>query len=179
MCDDFEGFDNDFDNGDFMDDSFEDSFEGETDGSFAGESESDDKSGDTDLDGEPDDGDDFTAKDAFMVGSFAGLAYEEGIEGGRRKRLLKEQSKRRKRKRFSNDPEQALIRTELNGPDRPFILHFYGWTVWTVHQQSPVKIFSTVFIGLGRIFKLFFVKNTVMAEIAINHSLSPKRIITY
>ena len=102
MCDDFEGFDNDFDNGDFMDDSFEDSFEGETDGSFAGESESDDKSGDSDLDGEPDDGDDLTV-DPFFIGGAMGFAYEEGVEEGRRKRLLKEQSKRRKR--FSDDSD--------------------------------------------------------------------------
>ena len=61
------------------------------------------------LDGEPDHEDEpdepasqvdeFTGKDAFLAGSFASWAYEEG----RRKRLLKEQSKRRKRKKFSDD----------------------------------------------------------------------------
>ena len=39
--------------------------------------------------------DDFTAKDAFFAGSFAGWAYEEGLN----------KRKRRKRKRFGDDSD--------------------------------------------------------------------------
>jgi hypothetical protein len=94
MCDDFE---NDFDNDDdFMgEDQFEDSLEGEMDDPF---------DGDSDLDGEPDDaesqGDDLTV-DPFFIGGAMGFAYEEGVEERHRKRLLKEQSKRRKQKKFN------------------------------------------------------------------------------
>ena len=81
-------------------DSLENSLEEDLDEPFAG---------DIELDDEPDQTeskeDDFTARDAFLAGSFAGWAYEEGVDERRRKRLLKEQFKRRKRKKFSDDSE--------------------------------------------------------------------------
>ena len=53
--------------------------------------------GDSDLDGEPDDAesqeDEFTARDAFFLGSAIGWGYEEGLT----------ERKRRKRKKFSDD----------------------------------------------------------------------------
>ena len=97
----------------FMDDDYDEgesthnpSFEGEYDG----DTEMDDSlEGDSDLDGEPDEAqsqdDKFTAKDAFLAGAFAAWAFEEGVEERRRKRWLKEQSKRRKRKKFSDDSD--------------------------------------------------------------------------
>jgi hypothetical protein len=44
-----------------------------------------------------------TSLDPFFIGGAMGFAYEEGFEEGRRKRLLKGQSKRRKRKKFCDD----------------------------------------------------------------------------
>jgi hypothetical protein len=89
MCDDFE---NDFDNNDdFMD---EDEYDADM--------EVDDPlDGDSDLDGEPDDAesqgqeDDFTAKDAFIVGGAFGWGYEEGLR----------ERKQRKRRRYSDDSD--------------------------------------------------------------------------
>ena len=95
MEDYFEDFDDFGENGFTDDDSFEDSLEEEMDEPFTD---------DADLDGEPDEGDDLTV-DPFFIGGAMGFAYEEGVEEGRRKRLLKEQSKRRKRKRFSDELE--------------------------------------------------------------------------
>jgi len=86
---------------DFMDeDLFEDNFEGEMDEPFIDgpdHEEEPDKAESQD--------DKFTAKDAFLVGAFAAWAFEEGVEEGRRKRLLKGQSKRRKRKKISDDSD--------------------------------------------------------------------------
>ena len=98
MCDDFE---NDFDNDDdFMgEDQFEDSIEGEMDEPFTGDTDLDDE-----LEKAESQGDDLTL-DPFILGGAMGFAYEEGFEEGRRKRLLKGQSKRRKREKFSDDSE--------------------------------------------------------------------------
>jgi hypothetical protein len=94
MCDYFD----DFDNHNFLeDDSFEDGLEGEMNDPFAGDSEPDENPD------EAESKDGFTATHAFLAGSFAAWAYEEGFEEGHRKKVLKEQSKRRKRKRFSDD----------------------------------------------------------------------------
>ena len=86
-----EDFFDDFDNDDFMDEnSFEDSFERELDEPFTS---------DTDLEDKPkqaeSQGDEFTAKDAFFIGSAMGFGYEEGLR----------ERKRRKRKRFSDDSD--------------------------------------------------------------------------
>lgn len=55
--------------------------------------------GDTELKDKPDQAesqdDDFTAKDAFILGGAMGFAYEEGLR----------ERKRRKRKRFSDDSD--------------------------------------------------------------------------
>ena len=92
-----ESFCDDFENDDFMNvDAFEDSFDEDLELDYP-------LAGDTEPNEAPDDAeskDDLTAKDAFLAGSFASWAYEEGFEEGRRKRLLKEQSKRRNRKKF-------------------------------------------------------------------------------
>ena len=98
MCDFFDDYEDNFDNDDFMDeDSFEDSLEGEMDEPFTDDTELEDK-----PDQPESQGDDLTI-DPFFIGGAMGFAYEEGVEESRRKRLLKEQSKRRKRKKFSND----------------------------------------------------------------------------
>ena len=84
MCD-FDDFEDDY--YDFKDeDSFEDEYDvdAEMDESFDCESE---------HDGEPDEAesqdDDFTAKDAFIIGGAMGFAYEESLnEGKRRKREI-------------------------------------------------------------------------------------------
>ena len=82
-------------------DSFEDEYDSDTemDEPFAGDTEPEDR-----ID-EAESHDDFTAKDAFIVGGAFGWGYEEGVEESCRKRLLKEQSKRRKRKKLSDDSE--------------------------------------------------------------------------
>jgi hypothetical protein len=81
----------DFKDNGFMDeDSFEDSLEENL--------ETHDLNGaDSGLNGEHDqtDLDDFTAKDAFFVGSTVGNAYEEGLDERRRRELLKKKSKNR------------------------------------------------------------------------------------
>jgi hypothetical protein len=100
MEDYFEDFDDFGENGFTDDDSFEDSLEGEMDEPFADEPDHED---------EPDEAesqdDHFTAKDAFILGGAMGFAYEEGVEERRRKRLSKEQSKQRKRKKISDDSD--------------------------------------------------------------------------
>jgi hypothetical protein len=80
MCD----FEDDFDNDDFMDE----------------DTEMDDPlDGDSDLDNEPIEAepqdDEFTAKDAFFAGSFAGWAHEESLR----------ERKRKKGKKFSDDSD--------------------------------------------------------------------------
>ena len=104
MEDFFDDFEDDFNNdGDFMDDdSFEDTFDEdlEPENSFDDDLESDSNEIAKD---EPCD-DNLTAREATILGGAMGFAYEEGVEEGRRKRLLKEQYKRRKRKKFS-DPD--------------------------------------------------------------------------
>ena len=79
-------FIDDFDDGDFMDnDSLEDSFEEncEAEGSF----DNDPEMGDEPDEAEPHDN--FTARDAFILG-VAMFAYEEGLEEAERRRLEKE-----------------------------------------------------------------------------------------
>jgi hypothetical protein len=92
MCDFFDDFDDNYDEGASMDDdSFEDEYDADT--------EMDDPlDGDSDFDGEPDDAeskDDFTAKEAFVIGAALGFAYEQGLR----------EQKRRKGKRFSDDSD--------------------------------------------------------------------------
>jgi len=86
MCDFFDDFEEE--------DSFEDEYEPDT--------EMDDPlDGDSDLDSEPDEvesqGDDFTAKDAFILGGSIGWAYSKGKEERERQRLIqKSNSKKNK-----------------------------------------------------------------------------------
>ncbi len=100
MEDFFDDFDDDYDEGEFMDeDSFEDNLEEDL--------EMDEpSSGDSEFNNEPEDtesqNDEFTAKDAFFLGGWMNWAYMEGVEETRRKLLLKEQSKRRKRNKCSD-----------------------------------------------------------------------------
>ena len=88
MEDFFDNFDDDFDEGEFMDDdSFEERFEEEM--------EMDDTlEGTTELDDEQDnvesEEDEFTSKDAFLLGGAMGFAYEEGLEERKRRKLEKE-----------------------------------------------------------------------------------------
>jgi len=82
----FDEFDNGFGEDDFMDDSFEDGF----DENF----EMDDSLDDGDaIEAEPtgDDicDDEFTTKDAVMLGSAMGWAYEEALEERKRRKLEK------------------------------------------------------------------------------------------
>ena len=82
MCDFFDDFEDDFDYGDFMyEDSFEDSHEGEMGEAFDEESDHID---------EPEDAesrdDEFTVKDAFIMGAAIGLSYEEGKRNKKRKK---------------------------------------------------------------------------------------------
>ena len=74
----------DFDNDDFIDE------ETEMDDPFDGDSECD-----AELDQTESQDDDFTAKDAFLVGGAIGFGYEEGSR----------ERKRRKRKRFRDDSD--------------------------------------------------------------------------
>jgi hypothetical protein len=91
MCDNFDDFQDDFDNDYFMDDnSFDDSIDAEMDEPSADDTEPDE--GFDDAESQALD-DEFTAKDAFFLGSGMGFAYEEGLN----------ERKRRKRKRFSDD----------------------------------------------------------------------------
>ena len=87
MDDYYDDFDDDFSD-DFDDgDSFEDSF----DEDFEAENSLDDDSG---IEGETTGDDihdaDFTAQDAFFLGSAMGWAYEEGLEERKRRKLEKE-----------------------------------------------------------------------------------------
>lgn len=95
MCDFFDDFDDFGENGFKEDDSFEDSFDEDLgmDEPFTGDTEPNDEPDKTESK------DDFTAKDAFIVGGAFGWGYEEGLR----------EQKRRKRKRFSDDADQALI----------------------------------------------------------------------
>jgi len=88
MCDFFDDFEDDF----IDDDQFEDGLENEA--------EMDEPSFDcSDLDGAPEKAesqdDNFTAKDAFILGGAMGFAYEEGLREG----------KRRRRKKCSDNPD--------------------------------------------------------------------------
>ena len=90
MCDNFDDF-NDFGENDFMeDDSFEYNLEGEMDGTFVGDNKPEDESDVTESQD-----DEFSGKDAFIIGGAMGYAYHEG----RRER------KRRKRRRFRDDDD--------------------------------------------------------------------------
>jgi hypothetical protein len=89
MC----GFDDDFGD-DFMD---EDSFEDSLEENLA----TDDMCGaDSDFGGEQDqtDADEFTAKDAFFIGSIVGNAYEEGLDERKRRELLRKRKARKQDK---------------------------------------------------------------------------------
>jgi hypothetical protein len=91
MCDYFDDFEDDFDEGEFMDDdTFEDSLDGELDDPFAGDSEFEDE-----TDPAESQDSEFTAKDAFIVGGAMGYAYHEGLR----------EAKRRKRRRFRDDSD--------------------------------------------------------------------------
>jgi hypothetical protein len=87
MCDD--DFGDDFGDDGFMDnDSFEDSLEENL--------ETDDMCGaDSDLANDSDqaDSDEFTARDAFFVGSIVGNAYEEDLDERRRRELLRKKKR--------------------------------------------------------------------------------------
>ncbi len=80
----------DFDEGDYMEeDSFEDEWESETD-DLDNDFTDDPRTEDADLD-------EFTARDAFFIGSIVGNAYEEGLDEQKRRRLLKKKRARRDR----------------------------------------------------------------------------------
>jgi hypothetical protein len=89
----------DFENEEFMDnDSFEDRLDGAKDNleDFEDLTEPDDELlDDSDVEGESQPEDEFTAKDAFIIGGAMGYAYHEG----RRER------KRRKRKKLSDESD--------------------------------------------------------------------------
>ena len=81
MCD----FDEDFDDGDSFENEFNDEFMDDTDDGFStDDSESDDS-----------DADEFTVRDAFLVGSIVGNAYEEGLDERERRRLLRKKRSKR------------------------------------------------------------------------------------
>ena len=84
MNDDFsDDFGDDFNgNGDFMDDSG---------GDFGPEDSLDDDSGiEDDLTGDDIHDDEFTMKDAVILGSAMGWAFDEGLEEGKRRKFEKE-----------------------------------------------------------------------------------------
>ncbi len=88
MCDFFDDFE-DFDNSDFTDeDNLEEDLE--MDDPFAGDTEPEDGTDEAESKD-----DDFTAKDAFILGGALGWGYEEGLR----------ERKRKKRKKFSDDSE--------------------------------------------------------------------------
>jgi hypothetical protein len=92
MCDYFDDFEDDFDNDDFMDENWlEDEYNSDTeiDEPYAGDNEPEDE---TD---EAESKDDFTARDAFIMGGAMGFAYEQGLR----------ERKRRKRERFGDDSD--------------------------------------------------------------------------
>jgi hypothetical protein len=89
MCD---FFDENFDDGNFMnEDSFEDSLEAEMDEPFVGDFEADGE-----FDAAKSKDDDFTAKDAFILGGAMGFGYSEG---------LKERKKKRRKRLGDNDSD--------------------------------------------------------------------------
>ncbi len=93
MEDFYDDFDDDFDNGDFMDeDFFEDNLEDNLEMSepFEGDTEFDDELREAESKE-----DEFTARDAFFLGSAIGWGYEEGLT----------ERKRRKRKKFKDNSE--------------------------------------------------------------------------
>jgi hypothetical protein len=80
MDDFYDDFDDEFEDGDFMDDS---------DGDFETDDPFDEDSG---IEEEPTDAicdDEFTTKDAVILGSAMGWAYEEGLEEAERRKLEK------------------------------------------------------------------------------------------
>ena len=86
MEDIFDNFEDDFDEGEFMDD---DQFEG----SLKDDIEMDEQRSDgSDCDDSPEDTesekDDFTVKDAFIVGGAIGYSYEEGRSNRKRKKRI-------------------------------------------------------------------------------------------
>ena len=99
FCDDGDDFSDDFDGDDFADDDCDDPFniddddgnpldldEDDWDGEYCDEDEA---QPDEDIDGAGDQGADFTLEEAFVFGGAMGLAYEEGLADGLRKRLIK------------------------------------------------------------------------------------------
>ena len=95
MEDFFDNFDDNFDEGEFIDeDSFEDSLEEnlEMDDLFDDDNKSDDKPEQAESEE-----DEFTAKDAFLLGNAMGWAYEEGLEERKRRKLEKEMDSERDR----------------------------------------------------------------------------------
>jgi len=98
MEDFFDNFDDDFDEMD--EDSFEESFEEEMEIDDTVEAV-------TELDDEPEqaesEDDEFTAKDAFFLGSAMGWAYEEGLEERKRRKLEKEMDSERVRQDREDD----------------------------------------------------------------------------
>jgi len=96
---DFDDFDDGFDDDDFFEDSFNEDFEAENllddDSGIEGEA-----TGDDIYDA------DFTAQDAFFLGSAMGWAYEEvwrkGSEGNLRKRWILRETARIEKMTFSN-----------------------------------------------------------------------------
>ena len=88
----FGDFDDDFDEDEFMeDDLFEDSFEFEEDlEPFDGDSVQEDEPEQAESQD-----DDFTARDAFILGGSMGFAYEKGLKD----------RKRKNRKKFSDDSD--------------------------------------------------------------------------
>jgi len=90
MCDIFDDFDGFGENGFMDDDSFEDSLEGDLDEPYTADNEPEDG-----LDEAESKHNDFTARDAWVVGGAMGYAYEEGLN----------ERKRRKRKRYSDESD--------------------------------------------------------------------------
>jgi len=85
MCD----FDDDFEDDGFMDeDSFEDHFEDQMDDPDDGSSMDDSEFSDLDED-------EFTAKDAFYIGSIVGNIHEEGMDERKRRELLRKKRTKR------------------------------------------------------------------------------------
>jgi hypothetical protein len=91
MCDFFDDL-GDFDNGGFMDDdSFDDRLGGEMDEPFTDDTETEVRTDDAEsLEN------DFTAKDAFIIGGAMGFGYSEG---------LKERKKKRRKRLGDNDSD--------------------------------------------------------------------------
>ena len=91
MDDFYDDFEDGFDDGDFMDDS---------DGDF----EAEDSLDDSGIEDEPTNDihdDEFTMKDAVILGSAMGWAYEEGLEEGKRRKLEKEMNDKTDKKEYN------------------------------------------------------------------------------